>query len=629
MALTNLQANITLDVYDHDGAKPSIKTIALDDNTRYVLANIRSRGEVYDIGSSATVQLIVIRPDKVGVQIAGQAQGIEIGQEDESVVTVYGAYAELDQAAIVLPGTLLGQFKITDGTQILRTQVFQILNGEALDSDTWAGDYDGYNLDELVADVAEAVEKVGDLETDVAQIKEDLNAVFEKIYRKINVTEIGDITKLAGVSFAPSGSYVVGSANALFDSYYFYADEDTAVYFDSIDQNPPAYIAITVGYNPTKEWVTYQGNPNSMLCESPIRYRNANSNLPISNNPLDVSSAIVILTVTANTTTTMNINDKTALSENVGLPLVQTTGQNTNKAMSQKAITDAINSASGSGKSYLRYTNGAGSGFSTERLDIFVAKNNGYIRYEFVHSVNAERNSNVWRIDGAYKTDANFTDVLTITTTGEWELAVKIVDREDFSGGMIHGDEVHNNIAFFVDGVKTDITALTALSEFRQLQIVQDSQLYDPADSQTVIANHGSLHIFDATAENDLTIKQSVTWLGTYGLTYSYLAMFPVAQSAVDYILTDKDYTERQITNFSERDIEDVAVYNANSNINCFCKFGISEYPEYPNDAYNKRFSVSDNGGTAYHKCYYSVCGNGTSVNASTLWKTTTLYNIE
>ena len=84
MALTNLQANITLDVYDHDGAKPSIKTIALDDNTRYVLANIRSRGEVYDIGSSATVQLIVIRPDKVGVQIAGQAQGIEIALVENS-----------------------------------------------------------------------------------------------------------------------------------------------------------------------------------------------------------------------------------------------------------------------------------------------------------------------------------------------------------------------------------------------------------------------------------------------------------------------------------------------------------------------------------------------------------------
>ena len=113
---------------------------------------------MYDIGSSATVQLIVIRPDKVGVQIAGQAQGIEIEQEDGSVVTVYGAYAELDQAAIAVPGTLLGQFKITDGTQILRTQIFQILNGEALDSDTWAGDYDGYNLDDLVETVNEVSE---------------------------------------------------------------------------------------------------------------------------------------------------------------------------------------------------------------------------------------------------------------------------------------------------------------------------------------------------------------------------------------------------------------------------------------------------------------------------------------
>ena len=173
MALTNLQANVSLDLYDHDSAKPVIKAIALDNDTRYVLANITYRGARYDIGSSPSVQLIVIRPDKVGVQVIGQPQEIVIGVEDDTPVTVYGAYAELDQAALAISGTLLGQFKITSGDQILRTQIFQILNGEALDSDTWAGDYDGYNLDELVADVAEAVEKVGDLETDVAQIKED------------------------------------------------------------------------------------------------------------------------------------------------------------------------------------------------------------------------------------------------------------------------------------------------------------------------------------------------------------------------------------------------------------------------------------------------------------------------
>ena len=181
MALTNIQANVSLDLYDHDGVKPVIKAIALDNDTRYVFASITYRGEHYDIGSSPSVQLIVIRPDKVGVQVIGQPQEIVIGVEDDTPVTVYGAYAELDQTALAISGTLLGQFKITSGDQILRTQIFQILNGEALDSDTWAGDYDGYNLDELVADVDAAVAKVDAMETDVSQIKEDFTDIRGEI----------------------------------------------------------------------------------------------------------------------------------------------------------------------------------------------------------------------------------------------------------------------------------------------------------------------------------------------------------------------------------------------------------------------------------------------------------------
>ena len=175
MALTNLQANLTLDVYNHDGTRPSIKTIALDDNTRYVLANIRNRGEIYDIGSEAAVQLIVIRPDKVGVQVTGQSHQIVIGVEDDTPVTVYGAYAELDQPAIAIAGTLLGQFKITSGDQILRTQVFQIYNGEALDADEWADEYDGYNLEEMATSIETNTADIATLEADVSQIKEDLS----------------------------------------------------------------------------------------------------------------------------------------------------------------------------------------------------------------------------------------------------------------------------------------------------------------------------------------------------------------------------------------------------------------------------------------------------------------------
>lgn len=182
MALELLETNIVLDVYDHDGTRPSIKSIALDDNTRYVFARLTYQGETYDIGSDATVELIIIRPDKVGAQIVGESKAIQMGQADESIVTVYGAYAELDQPAIAVAGTLLGQFVITSGDQILRSQIFAVNNGEALDADEWAGQYDGYNLDELVEMVDETVDRVDDLEEDVAELKSGLSDMINSAY---------------------------------------------------------------------------------------------------------------------------------------------------------------------------------------------------------------------------------------------------------------------------------------------------------------------------------------------------------------------------------------------------------------------------------------------------------------
>ena len=57
---------------------------------------------------------------------------------------------------------MFGQFKITSGDQILRTEIFKINNGRALDAETseWAGEYQGYNLDELVETVNEVSEAV-------------------------------------------------------------------------------------------------------------------------------------------------------------------------------------------------------------------------------------------------------------------------------------------------------------------------------------------------------------------------------------------------------------------------------------------------------------------------------------
>ena len=201
MALTILETNVVLDLYDHDGQRPQIKSIALDDNTRYVFARLTYKGANYDIGSDATVKLIIIRPDKVGAQIVGQTKSIEIYNDDETITTIYGPYAELDQPAIAVAGTLLGQFVITSGDQILRSRIFAVNNGEALDADEWAGDYDGYNLDELVEKVDAAVDKVDGMEADVSELKKGIETSVEKLYNLIDSAFITDTASGAAAHF--------------------------------------------------------------------------------------------------------------------------------------------------------------------------------------------------------------------------------------------------------------------------------------------------------------------------------------------------------------------------------------------------------------------------------------------
>lgn len=174
MALTIIERNVQLDVYDHDLTPSKIKAIALDSKTRYVGAEIHNGGQTYDVGQNTGVTLTIIRPDKTGVQITGETFQYTVGDGE----TVYGAYAELTQTALALSGTLQAQFKFTSGEQILRTEIFTINNGVALDAETseWAGEYQGYNLDELVQDVNTAVATVDGMESDVNDLKSGLNS---------------------------------------------------------------------------------------------------------------------------------------------------------------------------------------------------------------------------------------------------------------------------------------------------------------------------------------------------------------------------------------------------------------------------------------------------------------------
>ena len=179
MALQNVEANITLDLYNHDTTPATVKAIQLDSQTRYVAAMLQSMGAQYDIDSGATVQLIVIRPDKVGVQITGTT--FTYGDEGAQFL---GPYAELTQVALAVNGKMRGQFKITSGDQILRTEIFAISNGEALDASTdeWADEYDGYNLEEMATSIETNTADIATLEADVSQIKEDFTDMVNSAY---------------------------------------------------------------------------------------------------------------------------------------------------------------------------------------------------------------------------------------------------------------------------------------------------------------------------------------------------------------------------------------------------------------------------------------------------------------
>lgn len=197
MALTNIETNIILDLYDHDLTPTKIKAIALDSNTRYVSAVIRDRGGIYDVGQNTSITLTVIRPDKVGVQITGEPVAHTETTPDEQVITTYGAYAELSLVALAVKGNLKAQFMLKSGDQILRTEIFAINCGEALDAstDTWADEYQGYNLDELVQTVQQSNNAsinayvVDEISGDVASFNDGANNIPIKSC-KVNIEPV-------------------------------------------------------------------------------------------------------------------------------------------------------------------------------------------------------------------------------------------------------------------------------------------------------------------------------------------------------------------------------------------------------------------------------------------------------
>ena len=152
MALEPIVSTVYLDIYDHDTTPTVIKTVSSDSQTRFVRAFLQKEGEIYSPDPEATAYLVALRPDRslvVGpaelvIVDPGVIEEVTVSEEYEEdgvvypavteTVTVpgteiYGPYAEITKEMTAVVGTITFQFKIVQGDEELRTEVFKSNNG--------------------------------------------------------------------------------------------------------------------------------------------------------------------------------------------------------------------------------------------------------------------------------------------------------------------------------------------------------------------------------------------------------------------------------------------------------------------------------------------------------------------
>lgn len=266
------------------------------------------------------------------------------------------------------------------------------------------------------------------------------------------------------------------------------------------------------------------------------------------------------------------------------------------------------------------YDSSAGDDGSTEQLNVFIPidDNGKTMKYNLGHCVDPSIKADVWRIMYAYLV-SNIGNTRKMTIAGEWECALKLDGRANFSGGYIHGNEVEASVIAIADGIKKSISDING--RYKELRIVRTSSIYDNADPTVLIAKHGVEYVF--TAEG-LTINQTVHWETPALLSTCYLAMLPIAKaySTYRYDNTDFEVKTNNQTNYSVSIPNATAITEFSDTYEDLFEMSI---PVYPSGLIGgDKGLISDNNGRGYNKVYFTVC-DGETVSPGTLWKSTTV----
>lgn len=260
---------------------------------------------------------------------------------------------------------------------------------------------------------------------------------------------------------------------------------------------------------------------------------------------------------------------------------------------------------------------------ATGGLRFYIPADSGYVNYNLVHSVYADRNCDTWRLSMAYGLDNNLENEYPLTPHGaEWDMALKISGRADFIGGYNHGDEVYTVVSMKIDGKSTDMQCLEAITPFNEIIVTVESQGFDPNDSVTEALKHYKEYTIN---ENGVTLKQRVEWLNDYTVAASYMAMMPPLKSLTDSFYTNVDRTTRVPNEHYKEEYQNVTeavVYGSHSGVS----FSMSA-PQYPSLPGGGRFFLSDNIKGLYNKMYFAIC-DGAEVHRGDVWESVTQYSI-
>ena len=210
-----------------------------------------------------------------------------------------------------------------------------------------------------------------------------------------------------------------------------------------------------------------------------------------------------------------------------------------------------------------------------------------------------------------YACDDSLHQRFPVTNIGEYEAAIRLIDRPDFMGMGAHGSEQMTSFRIFVDEAETSPDALQTLTKWNSIRICRESRFFDPLDEVTHVANHSVAYDFDLSG---LTVTQAVDWLAESTCVRSYMMMFPVRREfegmqITDTYSDDRDPGQHDVSQAGFSGYPGLWLPGVTQMTLCSQKSGVTatmkrlENPELPGGGYRFCWNAAAN-----NKMYFTVC---------------------